>query len=192
MPEVVSGGVLHSIATGSVTETTSPVLSAHSPLDVAVLQPRIGPDRLTRDENDGLVPPTEIVDRGGFEIVGFEVIGRINVKRTARRPKILSFTMACVFAAGALAPHSATGQVAQVRGQVVDGSNGSAVISAFVTVDGTQAYDLTDSHPSTTQIYDRRARKVTRNIVERISISARAVPGKEPVPVSNQYTLLRR
>ena len=56
----------------------------------------------------------------------------------------LSFAAACVFVAGALAPHSATGQVAQVRGQVVDGSNGSAVISAFVTVDGTRAYDLTD------------------------------------------------
>ena len=66
------------------------------------------------------------------------------MNRAARRPKSLSFAAACVFVAGALAPHSATGQVAQVRGQVVDGSNGSAVISAFVTVDGTRAYDLTD------------------------------------------------
>ena len=46
-------------------------------------------------------------------------------------------------------------------------------------------YLVGHSHPSTTQIYDRRARKVTRNIVERISISACAVPGKGPVPVSN-------
>ena len=43
-------------------------------------------------------------------------------------------------------------------------------------------YLVGHSHPSTTQIYDRRARKVTRNIVERISISARAVPGKDPSP----------
>ncbi len=43
-------------------------------------------------------------------------------------------------------------------------------------------YLVGHSHPSTTQIYDRRARKVTRNIVERISISARAVPGKDPAP----------
>lgn len=41
-------------------------------------------------------------------------------------------------------------------------------------------YLVGHSHPSTTQIYDRRARKVTRNMVERISISARAVPGKDP------------
>jgi len=31
-------------------------------------------------------------------------------------------------------------------------------------------YLVGHSHPSTTQIYDRRARKVTRNIVERISV----------------------
>ena len=43
-------------------------------------------------------------------------------------------------------------------------------------------YLVGHSHPSTTQIYDRRARKVTRNIVERISLSARAVPGKDPSP----------
>ena len=43
-------------------------------------------------------------------------------------------------------------------------------------------YLVGHSHPSTTQIYDRRARKVTRNIVERISISPRAVPGKDPAP----------
>ena len=43
-------------------------------------------------------------------------------------------------------------------------------------------YLVGHSHPSTTQIYDRRARKVTRNIVERISISARAVPGNDPSP----------
>lgn len=56
----------------------------------------------------------------------------------------LWLAMAGLLAAGAIAPPSATGQVLQVRGRVVDGSNGSAVISAFVTVDGTQAYDLTD------------------------------------------------
>lgn len=43
-------------------------------------------------------------------------------------------------------------------------------------------YLVGHSHPSTTQIYDRRARKVTRNIVERISISARSVAGKDPSP----------
>lgn len=52
--------------------------------------------------------------------------------------------MACLLAASAIAPPPATGQISQVRGRVVDGSNGSAVLSAFVTVDGTQVYDLTD------------------------------------------------
>lgn len=56
----------------------------------------------------------------------------------------LCFAMACLFAVSLIAPPSAAGQISQVRGRVVDGSNGSAVLSAFVTVDGTQAYDLTD------------------------------------------------
>ena len=38
-----------------------------------------------------------------------------------------------------------------------------------VPIDDVQ-YLVGHSHPSTTQIYDRRARKVTRNIVERISV----------------------
>ena len=38
-----------------------------------------------------------------------------------------------------------------------------------VAIDDVQ-YLVGYSHPSTTQIYDRRARKVTRNIVERISV----------------------
>ena len=46
----------------------------------------------------------------------------------------------------AMAPRCAMGQDSQVRGRVVDGSNGSAVLSALVTVDGTQAYDLTDEN----------------------------------------------
>ena len=66
-----------------------------------------------------------------------------SARHVSRSPR-LWLAAAGLFAAGVIAPPSATGQASQVRGRVVDGSNGSAVLSAFVTVDGTQAYDLTD------------------------------------------------
>ena len=64
-PEVVSEGVFHSTATRSLTETTSPVYAPHSAPEVAVLQPRKGPDRLTRDEN--IRYPSVSFPRGLFE-----------------------------------------------------------------------------------------------------------------------------
>lgn len=48
------------------------------------------------------------------------------------------------FLAIAIGPRWASGQIPKVRGQAVDSSNGTAVISAFVTIDGIRAYDLTD------------------------------------------------
>lgn len=66
-----------------------------------------------------------------------------STRHVSLSPRLL-LAMACLFAMSAMAPPSATGQASQVRGRVVDGSNGSAVLSAFVTVDGTQTYDLTD------------------------------------------------
>ena len=44
------------------------------------------------------------------------------------------------------------------------------------------------SSPTTTRVYDRRRRKVTRNIVERISILRRVIAGRSP---DNGVTILR-
>lgn len=54
----------------------------------------------------------------------------------------------------------------------------TALLEQGVPFDDVQ-YLVGHRHPSTTQIYDRRARKVTRNTVERIPISARSRTGKD-------------
>ena len=66
-----------------------------------------------------------------------------SARHVSLSPRLL-LAMACLLAISAPVTSPATGQASQVRGRVVDGSNASAVLSAFVTVDGTPAYDLTD------------------------------------------------
>ena len=57
----------------------------------------------------------------------------------------------------------------------------TALLEQGVPMEDVQ-YLVGHSHPTTTQIYDRRARKVTRNIVERIPLSSKSGPGKDSSP----------
>ena len=49
----------------------------------------------------------------------------------------------------------------------------TALLGQDVPIEDVQ-YLASHQHPATTQVYDRRARRVTRNIVERISVAVRS------------------